>query len=62
MQINIKNIHINSISMIGSMNVGKTLLANNRSNFVQMTKSGFEENEADVEKIDKSVPPPFPPQ
>jgi len=60
MQINIKNIHINSISMIGSMNVGKTVLANNHSKFVQKQKSNYEENEIDEEKIEKLVPPPLP--
>jgi hypothetical protein len=57
MQINIKNIRINSISTLGSLNVGKILFAGNSSSSTQQSKPDYEENELDVEKLLKAVPP-----
>lgn len=37
MQINIKNIQVNTITMVGSLNVGKTIVANNNSLLTQRT-------------------------
>ncbi|WP_026672040.1 hypothetical protein [Alkalihalobacterium bogoriense] len=45
MQINIKNIRINSISTIGSLNIGKTVFADNRATTAQFPKPYYEENE-----------------
>ncbi|GAE24883.1 hypothetical protein JCM9140_845 [Halalkalibacter wakoensis JCM 9140] len=45
MQINIRNIRINSISTIGSLNIGKTVLAQNRTTTAQFPKPYYEENE-----------------
>ncbi|GAE34318.1 hypothetical protein [Halalkalibacter akibai] len=49
MQINIKNIRINSISTIGSLNIGKTVLAGNRATSARFPKPYYEENEPDEE-------------
>ncbi|OLS40897.1 hypothetical protein BTR25_06080 [Bacillus sp. MRMR6] len=56
MQINIRNIKINSISTLGSLNVGKILFAGNRASSKQSSKPDYEENDLDVEKVLKAVP------
>lgn len=45
MQINIKNIRINSISTIGSLNIGKTVFADNRASSARYPKPLYEETE-----------------
>ncbi|MDT8861236.1 hypothetical protein N0O92_13420 [Alkalihalobacillus sp. MEB130] len=48
MQINIRNIRINSISTIGSLNIGKTVLAQNHASTAQFPKPYYEENELEL--------------
>lgn len=55
MNITIKNININAISTLGSMNVGKAIFTQNRSSSIQLPKSHFEETEADEEEIRETV-------
>lgn len=45
MQINIRNIRINSISTIGSLNIGKTIFTDNRASSAQFPKEHYEETE-----------------
>ncbi len=45
MQINIRNIRVNSISTIGSLNIGKTVFTDNRSSSAQFPKGNYEETE-----------------
>ncbi|MCT8136646.1 hypothetical protein H1D32_02110 [Anaerobacillus sp. CMMVII] len=45
MQINIKNIRVNSISTIGSLNIGKTVFTDNRASSAQFPKENYEETE-----------------
>ncbi|WP_096201831.1 hypothetical protein [Bacillus sp. FJAT-45350] len=45
MQINIKNIRINSISTIGSLNIGKTVFTDNHSSSARYPKPNYEETE-----------------
>lgn len=59
MQINIKNIRINSISTLGSLNVGKTVLAYNRASEYHETKPDYEENELDEQVIKQMLPEPY---
>ena len=56
MQINIRNIRINSISTLGSLNVGKVMLAENRSTSYVQEKPDYEENELDVDLMKKMMP------
>ncbi len=57
LQINIKNIKINSISTLGSLNVGKVMFADNRASSIQESKPDYEENELDEDVINQLVPP-----
>lgn len=45
MNIYINNIRINSISTIGSLNIGKTLLIDNQASSAVIPKPGYEEGE-----------------
>ncbi|MBU8906375.1 hypothetical protein [Desertibacillus haloalkaliphilus] len=45
MQINIKTIRINSISTIGSLNIGKTVFTDNHSSSARFPKPFYEEIE-----------------
>lgn len=45
MNIYINNIRINSISTIGSLNIGKTLLVDNQASSAIIPKPGYEEGE-----------------
>lgn len=45
MQINIRNIRINSISTIGSLNIGKTVFSENQASSARFPKPYYEENE-----------------
>lgn len=45
MQINIRNIRVNSISTIGSLNIGKTVFTDNRASSAQFPKENYEETE-----------------
>lgn len=56
MQINIRNIRINSISTLGSLNVGKVMLAENQSTSYVHEKPDYEENELDVDLMKKLMP------
>ena len=61
MNINIKNIRVNSISTLGSMNIGKVVFSQNKASSMQLPKSNYEENEVTKEEIEKMVPlPPLP--
>ncbi|MEC5425322.1 hypothetical protein QGM71_17715 [Virgibacillus sp. C22-A2] len=57
MNINIKNININSISTLGSMNIGKIVFAHNRSSSMQLPKPYYEEGEVEDEEIEERIPP-----
>ncbi|WP_377558946.1 hypothetical protein [Ornithinibacillus salinisoli] len=62
MQINIRNIRVNSISTLGSMNVGKVFFTKNQASQLQLPKSYFEDQEMEEEEIKPLVPNiPFPP-
>ncbi|WP_429352246.1 hypothetical protein [Natronobacillus azotifigens] len=56
LQINIRNITINSMNALGSINVGKVFFAENRSSSIQVPKSDYEENELDEDKLLEMVP------
>ena len=56
MQVNIRNIRINSISTLGSLNVGKIIQAENRSTSYVQEKPDYEENELDVDLMKKMMP------
>ncbi|WP_059104082.1 hypothetical protein [Shouchella shacheensis] len=59
MQINIKQIHINSISTIGSLNIGKTVLSQNQSSSKRYPKPYYEEQEpenGEESENDESLP------
>ncbi|WP_163970575.1 hypothetical protein [Oceanobacillus halotolerans] len=56
MRINIKNININSIATLGSLNIGKAIFAKNRSSSVTMPKENYEETNATDEQIKEMVP------
>ncbi|WP_170840807.1 hypothetical protein [Oceanobacillus limi] len=58
MQINIRNIRVNSISTLGSMNVGKVIFAKNTSKQLQFPKAHFEDQEMEEEEIKPLVPTP----
>ena len=45
MNIYINNIRINSISTIGSLNIGKTMLIDNQASSAIIPKPGYEEGE-----------------
>jgi len=49
MQINIKNIRINSISTIGSLNIGKQIFTDNRAVTARFPKPNYEEIEPNEE-------------
>ncbi|OIJ14158.1 hypothetical protein BKP35_08150 [Anaerobacillus arseniciselenatis] len=49
MQINIRNIRINSISTIGSLNIGKTVFSDNQASSAQFPKPNYEETEPENE-------------
>ena len=49
MQINIRNIRVNSISTIGSLNIGKTVFVENRATSARFPKPYYEENEPENE-------------
>jgi hypothetical protein len=49
MQINIRNIRVNSISTIGSLNIGKTIFTDNRASSAQFPKGNYEETEPENE-------------
>lgn len=49
MQINIRNIRINSISTIGSLNIGKTVFTENRASSARYPKPYYEEVEPEEE-------------
>ncbi|MUK88549.1 hypothetical protein GMD78_09120 [Ornithinibacillus sp. L9] len=59
MQINIRGIRVNTISTLGSLNVGKVLFAKNQSSKIQLPKSHFEDQEMEEEEI-KPLVPDFP--
>lgn len=60
MQINVKNIRVNSISTLGSLNVGKILFTDNKASSKLFSKPDYEENELDVQEVIEAVPPlPF---
>ncbi|GIQ67869.1 hypothetical protein DUZ99_03110 [Xylanibacillus composti] len=48
--IHIQNIRINSISTIGSLNIGKAVLCHNQSSYTSYPKSGCAEQSADSEE------------
>ncbi|UOE92030.1 hypothetical protein [Alkalihalobacillus sp. LMS39] len=56
MQINIKNIRINSISTIGSLNIGKTVFVDNHATTAQFPKPYYEENEPEENENDMVFP------
>jgi hypothetical protein len=43
LDINIKNIRINSISTLGSLNVGKAIFVDNKSSSIKYPKPNYEE-------------------
>ncbi|MBM4765218.1 hypothetical protein [Bacillus sp. B15-48] len=51
LQINIRNIRVNSINTLGSLNVGKVMLADNRAASVQLPKEFYEEFEENEENL-----------
>ncbi|WP_078553001.1 hypothetical protein [Bacillus alkalicellulosilyticus] len=62
MQINIKNIRINSISTIGSLNIGKTVFSGNTSSTARFPKPFYEENEPENAEENgeiEIIEPPF---
>ncbi|WP_171038061.1 hypothetical protein [Aquibacillus sediminis] len=50
LKINIKNININSISTLGSMNVGKVFFAKNKSQSIRLPKEHYEEKSFEEEE------------
>ncbi|MFE8700135.1 hypothetical protein ACFYKX_05790 [Cytobacillus sp. FJAT-54145] len=56
LQINIKNIRINSISTLGSFNVGKIMITENSATSAQYSKTDYTEEELDVNEVLKEVP------
>ncbi|WP_456276598.1 hypothetical protein [Bacillus sp. AK128] len=56
LQINIKNIRVNTISTLGSINVGKVVLADNRAQSLKAPKANYEENKVDKQDIGDLVP------
>ncbi|MFN7251369.1 MAG: hypothetical protein ACK4M9_11335 [Anaerobacillus sp.] len=52
MQINIRNIRVNSISTIGSLNIGKTVFTDNRASSAQFPKGNYEETEPENNEED----------
>ena len=56
LNITIRNIRINSISSLGSLNVGKAVFLKNRSSSMQLPKEFYEEEEweeaeSEMEKV-----------
>ncbi|MEB1806089.1 MAG: hypothetical protein LPK26_02100 [Bacillaceae bacterium] len=49
MQINIRNIRINSMSTIGSLNIGKQIFSDNRASTFKLPKPYYEEVEPNNE-------------
>lgn len=60
MQINIRNIRINSLSTIGSLNIGKQIFSDNRASTFKLPKPYYEEvepnNEEEEEKEEENNP------
>lgn len=56
LQINIRNISVNSMSTLGSINVGKIFFADNRSSSIRVPKPDYEENELDEAKLLAMIP------
>ncbi|WP_216828680.1 hypothetical protein [Alkalihalobacterium elongatum] len=50
MQINIRNIRINSMSTIGSLNIGKQIFSDNHANTIRLPKPFYEEVEPNNEE------------
>jgi len=54
LNITIRNIRVNTISTLGSLNVGKAVFLNNRSSSVQMPKEFFAEEEFTEEELEEA--------
>jgi hypothetical protein len=52
LNITIKNINVNSISTLGSLNVGKAVFLKNRSSAIRLPKPFYEEEEFDEEELE----------
>ncbi|WP_018933168.1 hypothetical protein [Gracilibacillus lacisalsi] len=52
LKINIKNINVNSISNLGSLNIGKVFFAHNKSQLIRLPKEHYQEKEFNQEEID----------
>lgn len=58
LQINIRNISVNSMTALGSINVGKIFYAENHASRIQVSKPGLENAEVDEEQLLAMVPHP----
>lgn len=58
MNISIKHFEVNSISSIGSINIGKTILSHNQSKTVATTTEQPNENEQSSAENDRILTPP----
>lgn len=54
LNITIRNIQVNSISTLGSLNVGKAVFLKNRSSSVQLPKGFYEEEEFTEEELEEA--------
>jgi hypothetical protein len=54
LNIRIKSININSISTLGSLNVGKAVFLKNRSTSIRLPKSFYEEEEFSEEELEEA--------
>ncbi|GAB3801238.1 hypothetical protein [Virgibacillus kimchii] len=54
LNISIRNINVNAISTLGSLNVGKAVFLKNRSSSVQLPKGFFEEEEFEEEEMEEA--------
>ncbi|MFA1819138.1 hypothetical protein ACDX78_02850 [Virgibacillus oceani] len=52
LNITIKNINVNSISTLGSLNVGKAVFLKNRSTSIRLPKPFYEEEELGEEELE----------
>jgi len=52
LNITIKNINVNSISTLGSLNVGKAVFLKNSSTSIRMPKPLYEEEEFNEEELE----------
>ncbi|WP_164215126.1 hypothetical protein [Virgibacillus sp. YIM 98842] len=54
LNITIRNIHVNSISTLGSLNVGKAVFLKNRSASIRMPSESYEEEEFTEKELEEA--------